>query len=505
MTNLRDAELLRLHAETGDETAFSELVARHVDLVYSAALRQVGGDSALAQDVSQGVFILLARQARALSRRASVVGWLYTTARYQANHAVRAERRRRVREQEANVMHEFEGIPGINWEELHPVLDAAMHELSEADREVMLLRYFKGLELRAVGAAVGVSEEAARKRVDRALEKLRGVLRQRGVASTSAALVAVMHGAAVTAAPAGLASTITASVATGASAGVGLTSTLFHFMASTKIKSTAGAVLIAGLLVPVAMQQNSLSAVRRETETLRQVVKQFSAPLVEATATAEPLSDAEREEFSRLRREHLELLRLRGEVGRRLRAAEAQTAFNLKMEDATERYQREVADRQDELKKCTETKLVGGFKLAEARNVGAATPEATLQSFVAAVMNNDAKALAELQWPWFLPAPFTLDQLTELCEARLVGLRGDQTDGVSGINLHSLRKYAEDRVEILYDFESEQPRKLGRPAGGSLLLRHADGQWLLEYSQNRMPEQMERFRFPAPVIEAQNQ
>ena len=502
---LRDAELLRLHAETGDETAFSELVARHLDLIYSAALRQVGGDSALAQDVSQGVFILLARQARALSRRASIVGWLYTTARYQANHAVRAERRRRVREQEANIMQEVEGTPAIDWEDLNPVLDAAMHELSEADREVMLLRYFKGLELRAVGAAVGVSEEAARKRVDRALEKMRGALRQRGVASTSAALVAVMNGAVVIAAPAGLASTITASAAAGAAAGAGFTTTLFKFMASTKLQSTAGAVLIAGLLAPVVMQQSSLSAIRRETETLRQSVKEFSVPIQQVTATVEPLSDAEREEFSRLRRDHLELLRLRGEVGRRLRAAEAQTAFDHKMEDASERYQREVAARQDELNKCTETKLAGGFKLAEARNVGSATPEATLQSFVAAVVNNDPKALAELQWPGFLPAPFTPEDLVKLCEERLWRLRGGQTDGVSGISLYSLRKYATDRVEILYDFETEQPRKLGRPAGGRLLLRNADDQWLLEYSQDRMPEQMERMRWPAPVIEAQNQ
>jgi RNA polymerase sigma factor (sigma-70 family) len=504
MMNLRDAELLRLHAETGDETAFGELVARHVDLVYSAALRQVGGDSALAQDVSQSVFILLARQARALSRRASILGWLYTTARYQANHAVRAERRRRNREQEATAMHEFESTPDINWEELHPVLDAAMHELSESDREVMLLRYFKGLELRAVGAAVGVSEEAARKRVDRALEKLRGVLRQRGVASTSAALVAVMHGAVVTAAPAGLASTITTAVATGAVAGAGFTTTLFQFMASTKIKSTAGAVLLAGLLAPVVMQQRSLSSVRTETETLRQSVRDFSAPTQPVAAAAEPLSDAEREEFARLQRDHLELLRLRGEVGRRLRAAEAQKEYDRKMEAAQAGYQREVVARRDELNKCTETKLTGGFKLAEARNVGSATPEATLQSFVAAVVNNDAQGLAELQWSGFLPAPFTPEDLVNLCEARLWGLRGMHTEDVSGINLYSLRKYAADRVEILYDFETEQPRKIGRPAGGRLLLRLINGQWLLEYALERMPQQLERMRWPAPVIEAQN-
>src|SRR5688572_6683337 len=127
-----DDELLRDFAEQGNEAAFTELVRRHVDLVYSAALRQVGRDAHLAHDVAQIVFVALARKASVLKHRAHLAGWLYTSTYYAAANTVRAERRRRTYEQESHMMHESrsESSVAVDWDRLRPVLDAAMLELN---------------------------------------------------------------------------------------------------------------------------------------------------------------------------------------------------------------------------------------------------------------------------------------------------------------------------------------------------------------------------------------
>src|SRR2546425_8572157 len=169
-----DAQLLRRYAEAGSESAFSELVSQHIDLVYSAALRQVGGDAHLAQDVAQSVFADLARKARTVSRHEVLTGWLYQATGYAASKAVRTERRRATREKEAVAMQELSS--DASWEQLQPVLDEAMSRLGAKDRDAVLLRYFERKELRVVGDALGTSEEAARKRVGRALERLRRFL-----------------------------------------------------------------------------------------------------------------------------------------------------------------------------------------------------------------------------------------------------------------------------------------------------------------------------------------
>jgi RNA polymerase sigma factor (sigma-70 family) len=132
-----DGELLCGYAETRSEEAFAELVRRHLDLVHSAALRQVNGDAPLAQDIAQTVFADLARKAGELSGRAVLSGWLYTSTHFAAAKAVRAERRRQAHEQEAHAMHDLlhDPAPGPDWDQLRPVLDAAMLELNEADRE----------------------------------------------------------------------------------------------------------------------------------------------------------------------------------------------------------------------------------------------------------------------------------------------------------------------------------------------------------------------------------
>ena len=130
-----DPELLATFARTNSEDAFAGLVRRHVSLVYSAALRQVGGDAHLAQDVAQTVFTDLARKAAALARRESLTGWLYTSAHFAAAKIIRTETRRRDREEKFMREPTNEPAPAAEWETLRPALDAAMHELKEAGRE----------------------------------------------------------------------------------------------------------------------------------------------------------------------------------------------------------------------------------------------------------------------------------------------------------------------------------------------------------------------------------
>jgi len=287
LETMNDFESLRRYAETGDESAFTELVQRYVDLVYSAALRQVRGDAHLAQDVTQSVFIDLARKAASISARTVLTGWLYTSTRYAAAKAVRAEQRRHAREQEAYAMEQLSSTPAPveAWDQLRPMLDEAMHELSERDRNAILLRYFEGRQLAEVGAKLGLSEDAARMRVGRALEKLRGRLAGRGVTSTVAVLVALLASQTVTAAPAGLAVNIAGTALASASAGVGSALTILKLITMTKLKiGLISALVVAGVATPFIIQHQNQVTLREENQTLRQQNEETALQLSQLSA-----------------------------------------------------------------------------------------------------------------------------------------------------------------------------------------------------------------------------
>ncbi len=272
----RDSELLRSYAEKGSEEAFAELVRRYLNLVYSAALRQVNGDTHLAQDVTQTVFADLARKAAALSQRQVLAGWLFTSTHFAAAKVVRTERRRQTHEQEAHAMEELLRSPasGSDWETLRPVLDKVMHELKESDRNAILMRYFENRQLADIGERLGLSEDAARKKVDRALEKLRTFLSKRGV-TTAAALASVLSTNAVQIAPMGLAATITSASLISAGAGTG-TITLLKVMSMTKLQAlTIGAIVVTGLVTPWVLQHQSQVKLRQENDSLRQQTAQL--------------------------------------------------------------------------------------------------------------------------------------------------------------------------------------------------------------------------------------
>lgn len=176
MQNLDDSELLRLCGTNRSDEAFSVLVSRHLDLVYSSALRQVR-DPHLAKDVAQSVFLLLAKKARTLKRETILTGWLYRTTRFIVSDTFRAENRRRAREHAAMQPLTISDPHGASheprWEEIEPLLDDAIATLNEQDRDLLLLRYFEKQSFKDVGRRFGINEDAAQKRVSRALEKLR--------------------------------------------------------------------------------------------------------------------------------------------------------------------------------------------------------------------------------------------------------------------------------------------------------------------------------------------
>ena len=319
-----DGQLLQEFGREGSETAFGELVTRHIDLVYSAALRVAGGDSALAQDVTQTVFVDLARKARSLPQEMVLAGWLYRHSWYTAAKMVRTERRRQTRERTAMEMRALDDNTGSPWDLVAPLLDEGMNQLSAADRDAIVLRFFKQQDFRAIGAVFGVSEDTAQKRVSRALEKLRAILTKRGAALTAAALGSVLAADAVVAAPAGLAvSVTTAALAGAATAGTGLSLTTMKIMAMTKLQiGVAGAILIAGIATPLVLQHQSLSRmreqnnrVREENQSLQQQVSQLAQLAAENQRLSNLLARADSSESSK-QAQRSELMRLRGEATR---------------------------------------------------------------------------------------------------------------------------------------------------------------------------------------------
>jgi RNA polymerase sigma factor (sigma-70 family) len=312
-----NTDLLRSYAQDRSESAFTELVRRHIDLVYSAALRESRGNTSQAEDITQLVFAEVARQASKLSRHPALAGWLYTCVRHMNSNARRSETRRQRREREAQTMNELlsSDSPDPVWRQVQPELDDAMHELNETDRTAVVLRFFEDRSLKEVGLALGINENAARMRVDRALEKLQSLLAKRGITSTASGLAAAIVAGAVASAPTGL----VASVVTGAMAATGATtSTVFtalKLMTMSKLKAgIISAVVVASVATPLVMQHQAQVKLREENRSLRQQ----AAHLAQLQTENEHLSNlvAQANHASAVSQEQLsELMKLRGEVG----------------------------------------------------------------------------------------------------------------------------------------------------------------------------------------------
>lgn len=266
-----DMELVRDYATRRSEAAFETLVERHVNLVYSAAMRQVC-DPHLAEDVTQTVFTILARKAGALGPDTIIPSWLHRTAGYAAADALRTRRRRAIREQEAVMQSVPEESEDTVWQQIAPLLDAAIAGLNEKDRHAIVLRYFQNKSLIEVGAALGASEDAAKKRVHRALEKMRHYFTRHGVTSTAETLAGTISAHSIQAAPAVLAKSVTvAAVAKGAVASGSTLAVLKSMFATMQTKTVAGVTAVAVIALgtgAVLLTHAQTSPAPAQTETL---------------------------------------------------------------------------------------------------------------------------------------------------------------------------------------------------------------------------------------------
>jgi|ERR1017187_4955462 uncharacterized protein (TIGR03435 family) len=251
MQEVADMELLREYVHRNSDEAFATLVTRHVNLVYSAALRKTGDPNA-AEEIIQAVFIILAKKASRLSPRTILSGWLYQAARLTSASFLRTEIRRARREQEAYMQSLANETEPELWPQMAPLLEDAMGWLGEKDRNAIALRFFEGKSFQEIGTAFGASENAAKKRVAHALEKLHRYFSKRGVSSTTAIIAGAISANSVQAAPAMLAKSVTAvAIAKGAAAS-GSTLTLIKgalkIMAWTKAKTA----IVSGVVVLLA-------------------------------------------------------------------------------------------------------------------------------------------------------------------------------------------------------------------------------------------------------------
>jgi RNA polymerase sigma factor (sigma-70 family) len=390
MTDTR--ELLRLFARERSEAAFSELVARHIDLVYSIALRWLNGDTHLAQDITQLVFCDLARKAGSLPGNVVLAAWLYRHTTFRACEALRAEGRRRAREQAAVEMNSLCESADPTWKDLAPALDDAVAQLGARDREAIVLRFFERCDLRSIGVALGASDDAVQKRIAGALEKLHRILTKQGLALSVASLTTVLGAQTLVAAPAGLASSVSAS----AMAGVGgLPLTFVNLMTMTKLKIGAiSAIVIAVAVTPLVIQQQSLAKLRRENRQLAERQPgRASQPMPTANSS---LPDDQ----------YRELLRLRGEVA--LLRKDSQELARLRKERKMAAVGGAAA-------------LPSALTAESWADVGLQSPDAALQTFFWAARHDDAEFVRKLiRWKKDASVP-DFDGLEEIVASLIPG------------------------------------------------------------------------------------
>ncbi|MBI3191699.1 MAG: sigma-70 family RNA polymerase sigma factor, partial [Pedosphaera parvula] len=285
-----------------------------------AALRMVC-DSHLAEDVTQGVFVALAQNARQLTQHPVLSGWLHRTAQNRAANAVRSDVRRRAREQEAAAMNELLATePDAVWERIAPQLDAALGELSEADHDALMLRYFERKSAREMAQILGTSEEAAQKRVTRAVERLREFFAKRGVTVGASGLVIVISANAVQAAPVGLAVTISTTAAlAGTAIATTATTAATKAIAMTTLQKTLITAAITAAVGTGIYEARHAADLRTQVQTLQQQQAPLAEQIEQLSRERDGMASklvALADENERLIRDKLELLRLRAEVTR---------------------------------------------------------------------------------------------------------------------------------------------------------------------------------------------
>ena len=319
-----DLDLLGRFARENAQDAFAEIVRRHLDLVYSAALRQVRSPQ-LAEEIAQSVFADLARVAATPASPDCFTPWLYAVTRRTAIDVLRKESRRQLREQiaaEMQTMNATESGTGVPpaWAEISPLLDDAMAALDETDRAAVLLRFFENKSLREVGEQLKISDDAAQKRVSRAVEKLREFFSKRKITVGAGGLTILLSANAVQAAPVGLAATISAAVLAGTAISTSTAIATTKIIAMTTLQKTFVAVTVAALAGAGIFEARQAAQLRDQVQTFQQT----QPPLAEQIQNLQSnLTDATNRlanllaENARLKSNphEMELLKLRGETG----------------------------------------------------------------------------------------------------------------------------------------------------------------------------------------------
>ena len=394
-----DAQLLRDYAERRDEAAFRELVARSADLVYSAALRQVES-SAVAGDIAQSVFTDLARKAAALAEKmpaeSSLAGWLHRATRYAALNHLRDARRLRTNERQAMEQLLTNSESAADWERIRPALDEALDSLDDQDREALLLRYFKNQDFRAVGHALGVSDDAAQKRVSRAVERLREFFSKRKITVGAGGLAVLISANAVQSAPVGLVATISAAALSGAAVStstiIATTTKTIAMTAIQKTLITATLAVIAGAGIFEARQNSKL----REQN---QILQQQQVPL------AEQIQQLQRQRDDATNRSALpastksnneELLKLRGEIGVLRRQLEWQKENTAHSSAASAPGTAQLPP-------------IAYVSKSQLTNAGFATPEDAIQTYMHAILSGNYDQLVGAFSASTPPPDFTND------------------------------------------------------------------------------------------------
>ena len=335
-----DPQLLRRYAHDQSEEAFAELVRRHLGWIYRTALRRTGGRQDLAQDVAQYVFIALARQASSLANRDQLAGWFYTTIRNAAAQLVRAEGRRNFYESAA-AMNAFEEASPPDWGQLRSVLDQEMDRLSAKDREAIILRFFEGKSFAAIGQQLHLGEDGARKRVERALDRLGAHFNRRGLGSSLAAVAGLLTAEGATTVSAQMQAAVTQLAVSGA-APTGATAALVQLMSATK--TTVTGLVLASLAGIVALSTATVAV--HEMLALRDERAELAAAYERNQAGQDTLRAAERraaEAAAKVASLKAEVARKQAEKAKALAAAQAAgasaaAARNQKAKADTEKF-----------------------------------------------------------------------------------------------------------------------------------------------------------------------
>ena len=484
-----DFELLEAFSRQGDQQAFATLTRRHLDLVYATALRKVTDDGA-AEEICQNVFGTLARKAWQFAPDDSLPSWLHRTTLLEGKSWLRGELRRRRREQAAaelgTTMKTPDEQPAFN--ALVPLLDEALLSLRDKDRTALLLRYHESQSLRDVGLSLGTSEDAARKRVGAALEKLSQFFQRRGFkTATVAATVAVLQHTAA-AAPSSVAGNIITISCMGVSA-AGKPLLLLKLMSMTKLQFFSVAVLtVTTAIVPLRLEQQRNNRLLAENKALQSQVEQVKALEAETTRlhTATPdhsAIEALQQERTAHEAERKTLLALRSQVG-----AARRKPGELENSDERRRAQ-EGAMRQlqftnvppDQIKLLP---LEGRIELGSVAGVGAATPESTLQSYVFAVMQQDYESWLNLKFTPEYRAAFG-DVMDNESFQKVLATEKEAFAGVKAIKLLSKEVRGDFQVGLHFEFEFERERTPDAPLGGALMMTKVGEEWKVVITSSR--------------------